>query len=130
MVRQLARGLAGLNALYQGIVGLLAIVSPAMAGTVYQLANLAPVSLALCRILGGLMVGSALLLAVFARDPEANPSLAWLLAAGCLANVAAAVAACFAGEVRWVQVTGSIVFQSALGAALGAYLLRARHSAR
>jgi len=114
------------NAAYQGILGLLLVVHPAAAGAIYHLAALSPVSAALCRIVGGLMAGNALLLAAYAIDPAANPWLAPLLLAGCALNVAADAAACGAGEIGWGQVAGSLVFQIALGAALGAAMLHAR----
>src|SRR5712675_314681 len=111
MIRSIARGLASLNAAYEGIVGLLLVANPAAGGAVYQLAGLSPVSSALCRLVGGLMVGSALVLAAFALSPEANPWLAPLLAAGCVINVAADVSACAAGEIHWRQVAGAMAFQ-------------------
>jgi hypothetical protein len=118
MIRPIARGLAGLNAGYEGIVGLLLLASPTAGGAVYQLTALSPVSRALSRILGGLMVGNALVLALFSRRPETHPSLAPLLAAGCAVNIAADVSACLAEEIHWRQVAGSLAFQFALGATL------------
>ena len=126
MVRQIARGLAGLNAAYQGAIGLLSMVSPSAAGRVYQLPPLSPTSSALIRILGGMMVGNALVLSAFTRDPEANPALASLLLAGCGANVAADAIACRSGEIRWRQVAGSPVFQSGLAVALGLSMFQVR----
>lgn len=126
MVRRIGRGLAGINAAYQGAIGLLSMASPQRAGAVYQLPFLSPTSSALSRILGGLMVGNALVLAVFARDPEASTVLAPLLLAGCGANLAADVTACSAGEIRWRQVAGSLGFQLALAAMLGSYLVQVR----
>jgi hypothetical protein len=127
-VRGIARGLAALNAIYLGIVGLLSVASPSAAGLLYQLSALSATSSALTRILGGMMVGNALMLASFSRWPELNPSLPPLLLAGSVLNVIGDLAACLAGEIRWRQVAGSIVFQLALGVALGAYVLQARSS--
>jgi hypothetical protein len=118
MIRPIARGLAGLNAGYEGIAGLLLMVSPTAGGAVYQLTALSPVSRALSRILGGLMVGNALVLAHFSRRPETHASLAPLLAAGCAVNIAADVSACLAEEIHWRQVAGSVAFQFALGVTL------------
>jgi hypothetical protein len=126
MIRSIARGFAILNAGYEGIVGLLLMASPVVGGAVYQLTGLSPVSAALSRLVGGLMVASALVLAAFAISPEANPWLAPLLVAGCVINVAADVSACAAGEIHWRQVAGSIAFQTALGVVLAAYVIRAR----
>jgi hypothetical protein len=126
LARRIARGLAALNAIYQGGIGLVLIAHPQAAAAIYGLSALSGVGAALCRIVGGLMAGSALVLATFAIRPEANPGLAPLLAAGCMLNLAADGAACGAGEIRWGQVAGSLTFQLLLAAALAADLLRAR----
>jgi hypothetical protein len=125
MMRRLARVVAGVNAVYLGAVGLLSIASPGTAAVVYQLGSLTATSSALSRIVGGLMVGSALVLAAFAANPEANPWLGVLIAAGAVFNVAADVVACLAGELRWAQVAGSLVFQTALAVVVVAYLRQA-----
>ena len=124
-LRRLARIVAGINAGYLGVIGLLLMVNPEMAGVVYQLGKLSAESAALSRIVGGLMVGSALMLAAFAANPEANPWLGPLIAVGAVVNVAADGMACLTGELRWAQVAGALVFQIALAIALGAYLRRA-----
>jgi hypothetical protein len=117
-----------LNAIYQGGVGLLLIAHPPAAGAIYGLSALSAIGAALCRIVGGLMAGNALVLAAFAMQPEANPGLAPLLAAGCMLNLAADGAACTAGEIRWSQVAGSLIFQLLLVAVLAADLLRVRQA--
>src|SRR5262245_9116547 len=76
LTRRTARGLAGLNAAYHGAIGLLSVVSPSAAGAAYGLPAGDPARSALTRIVGGLMVGNALGLTAFTRDPEANPALA------------------------------------------------------
>lgn len=129
MTFSLLRILSGLNAAYQGVVGLLSILAPEQAGKMYQLTNLSPESAALTRILGGMMVGNALLLAVFAREPKQNPSLPALIVAGTVANLAAPLVACLKGEIRLTQVAGSIGFQSVFLLVLLAYLWRASRPA-
>ena len=121
-----ARGLAAANAAYQGAVGVLSLVSPTTAGAIYDVAEVSSTSAALIRILGGVMVGNAFVLGVFAHAPRRNPALPWLLLLASVAGVTANVVACGAGELRWVQVAGSTAFQTALATSLAAYVARAR----
>ena len=118
-----ARVLAGINAIYQGGVGVLSILLPAVADQVYRLST--PVgesALALTRILGGMMVTNALGLAWFARDPIRNPVLAPLLLIGAVFGVISAAIPCAVGELLWSQMVGSLVFQTLLGGGLAAHL--------
>ena len=126
-VTQGVRVLAGVNALYQGGVGLLSLFAPAMADQIYRLA--APQdnsTLAITRILGGMMAANAVGLGWFACVPVGNPVLAPLLLTGAISGTVAAVLPCIVGELRWQQMIGSIVFQALLGFGLAAHLSQRR----
>lgn len=128
MVLAAARWLAGLNALYEVVVGVLSLAAPRAAGAVYRLApaDLSDTALALTRIVGGLMVAHGLALALFARDPAKVPSLAPVLLVGAAANLLAAVVPCAVGELAWSQLAGSLTFQGLLVLTLAAYSVRPR----
>lgn len=111
---RIARVLAAVNALYQGLAGLLCITSPALAAGAFKIGEPAPVSRALIRIAGGLLVGNALWLGLFARAPAAHPLLAALVIAGSAINLAADVAILLAGDMRFDQLGVGMVLQGLL----------------
>ena len=81
-MRRIARVLAGVNAVYQGLARILCIASPPLAAGAFKIGEPASVAAALIRIAGGLLVGNALWLGLLARVPEAHPLLAPLVIAG------------------------------------------------
>ena len=130
-MRRIARVLAGVNAVYQGLAGILCIASPPLAAGAFKIGEPAPVVAALIRIAGGLLVGNALWLGLLARAPEAHPLLAPLVIAGSVVNLAADAAIIFASDMRFDQLGAGMVLQFLLVAALAAALfsgaLRAAH---
>ena len=119
-MRQFARVLAGLNSVYQGLAGLLSIISPHLAAAAFKIGEPAPSSAALIRIAGGLLVGNALWLALVARAPDAHPLLVPLAIAGCAVNLAADLAIVLAGDMRFDQLAVGMGLQILLVAALAA----------
>jgi peptidoglycan/LPS O-acetylase OafA/YrhL len=124
MMRTLARALAGFNALYQGVVGLLCIASPVVAAGAFKVPGDVASTRGMVRIVGGLLFGNAVFLAIFARDPEKNPSLAAALSAGAIANVTADVLICSSGDMAWSQLGVGIGAQVAMLIPLLAFALR------
>ena len=89
LMRSFLRIVAGVNAVFQGFVGVLAIASPTAAAGLFHLEDLAPIALALIRMFGGLLAGSGLISAVIATNPERNPGLPAAYAMACMLNLAA-----------------------------------------
>jgi hypothetical protein len=126
-MRTALRVLADLNGAFQCIVGLLCVLAPGAAGALFGIVVPTPITLALTRMFGGLLVGSGLLSALLARDPDRNPDLAWLVAAACVVNVASDAMVVSHGELRFDQLAVGIVLQVVLiGLAVG----HARRAAR
>ena len=119
-MRQIARVLAGVNAVYQGLAGLLSIVSPQLAAAAFKIGEPAPAAAALIRIAGGLLVGNALWLGLLARAPDAHPLLVPLVIAGCAVNLTADLAIVLAGDMRFDQLAVGMALQMLLVAALAA----------
>jgi len=121
-MRRLARVLAGVNAVYQGLAGLLCIASPMLAAGAFKIGEPSPVAAALIRIVGGLLVGNALWLGLLARDPGAHPLLAPLVIAGCAVNLAADAVIILARDMRFDQLAAGMALQALLVVALAAAL--------
>jgi hypothetical protein len=119
-MRRVVRVLAGVNAVYQGLAGLLCIISPPLAAQAFKIGRPAPVDAALLRIAGGLLVGNALWLGLLARGPEAHPLLAPLVIAGCIVNLASDVTIVLAGDMGLDQLGAGMALQVLLVAALAA----------
>ena len=75
-MRRIARVLAGVNAVYQGLAGMLCMVSPPLAAAAFKIGAPGPAVAALIRIAGGLLVVAAL---------RFNLELIWFSTAGALA---------------------------------------------
>lgn len=123
-MRTAARVLAGFNAFYQGVVGALCIAAPVIAAGAFKVPGDVASSRGMVRIVGGLLVANAVALAVFARDPEKNPSLAAVLSAGAIANVTADILICSSGDMAWSQLGVGIGAQVAMLIPLLAYSIR------
>ena len=119
-MRTLLRVVAGVNAVFQGLLGLLSIASPAMAAGLFQLEGLVPSSLALIRMFGGLLAGSGLISAVVAKNPEANPGLPTAYALTCVLNLAADTLVGFSGAMRFSQLALGMLLQALLVIAVAA----------
>ncbi len=115
-----------LGCVFQGIVGLLSIASPAAAAGLFQLEGLAPSQLALIRMFGGLLAGSGVISFVVARNPEANPGLPAAYALTCLLNLAADTLVGFSGAMRFSQLALGMLLQAVLVAAVAGNLRRPR----
>jgi hypothetical protein len=115
-MRTALRVLAGLNGAFQCIVGVLCVLAPAAAGSLFGIVSPTPVTLALTRMFGGLLAGSGLLSALLARDPDRNPDLPWLVAVTCVVNVASDVTVIANGELRFDQLAVGMGLQIVLAA--------------
>lgn len=110
-MRSALRVLAGLNAVFQCVVGLLCIGAPAAAAKVFELAQTGPSVFALTRMFGGLLAGSGLLSALVARDPDRNRDLPLLLAAACVVNVSADLTVVASDEMPFKHLAGGVILQ-------------------
>src|SRR5258708_24455166 len=124
-MRTLLRVVAGVNALFQGLVGIVATASPSAAAGLFQLESLAPAGLALIRMFGGLLLGSGLISAVVARNPEANPGLPAAYAVTCVFNLAADTLVVLSGAMRFSQLALGMLLQAILVVVVAANLRRA-----
>jgi len=118
-MRTFLRTVAGLNALFQIVVGVVAILSPTAAAKLFELGELAAPSLALIRMFGGLLAGSGLLSGVIAWKPEANRSLPVAYALTCLLSLAADTAVGLSGALRFSQLALGMLLQILVVIALG-----------
>jgi hypothetical protein len=124
-MRAFLRVVAGLNAVFQGPLGVLSMASPAVAAGVFQLEGVGPPGLALIRMFGGLLAGSGLISAVVAKNPEANPGLPAAYALTCLLNLAADTLVGLSGAMRFSQLALGMLLQAILVVAVAANLRRA-----
>jgi len=124
-MRAFLRVVAGLNAVFQGVLGVLSMATPTVAAGLFQLEGLTPPALALIRMFGGLLAGSGLISAVVARNPEANPGLPAAYALTCVLNLAADTLVCLSGAMRFSQLAFGMLLQVILVAAVAANLRRA-----
>src|SRR5260370_26328328 len=111
-MRTFLRVVAGLNAVFQGILGVLSMASPTLAAGLFQLEGLAPPALALIRMFGGLLAGSGLISAVVAKNPEANPGPPAAYALTCVLNLAAHTLVGFSGAMRFSQLARRMLLQA------------------
>lgn len=101
----------------------MSMLAPMVADRIYRLpAPLDTSTLALTRILGGMMVANAVGLVWFARDPGRNPVLAPVLLIGAILGSVSAALPCVAGELQWSQMIGSLVSQTLLAMGMAMHL--------
>jgi hypothetical protein len=110
-MRKALRVVAGLNGVFQMIVGLLCTLAPDAAAKVFELGQTGPAILALTRMFGGLLFGSGLLSGLIARDPDRNPDLLVLASAACVANISADFIVVSSGELAFKHLAGGILIQ-------------------
>src|SRR2546428_13696822 len=125
-MRTFLRVAAGVNAVFQGLLGVVSVARPTVAAGLFQLEGLSPPGLALIRIVGGLLAGSGLLSAVVAKNPEANPALPVADALACLINLVADTLIGLSGAMRFSQLAPGMLLQAILVVAVVAGRLRAR----
>jgi len=121
-MRTFLRVVAGLNAVFQGLLGVLSMASPTVAAGLFQLEGLPPPALALIRMFGGLLAGSGLISAVVARNPDANPGLPAAYALTCVLNLAADTLVGISGAMRFSQLALGMLLQAILVVAVAANL--------
>ena len=121
-MRTFLRVVAGVNAIFQGLVGTLSVASPTSAASLFQLEGLTPATLAVIRMLGGLLIGSAVLSAVIAKNPEKNPNLPAAYAVTCLMNLTTDSLVCLSGAMRFSQLALGMLLQAILVLAIVANL--------
>lgn len=131
------RRFATLNAVFQCLVGAIAIASPAYAAVLFKLdagyrasPEAAMAISALVRMFGGLLLGSGLLSATIAYDPDKNPWLLQLASVACVVNLVADVLVCSAGDMKFSQLAVGMVLQVLLAMVLTGYALRPRPRGR
>jgi hypothetical protein len=118
------RVLAAFNGLFQIAVGLLCVSAPIAAASAFQLVDANASTQALARMFGGLLVGSGLLSALVAFDPDRNRDLPALLAVASIVNIAADAAVVAAGQMTFSQLAAGIILQVAVIAAALAHVAR------
>jgi hypothetical protein len=123
-MRTLLRVAASINALFQVLLGLVAVATPQMAAGIFGLEGLGPPELAVVRMFGGLLAGSGLLSAIIARSPEGNPGLIVGYAFACILNLIADTAVCLSGQMRFSQLALGMAPQALIVIAIAARLRR------
>ena len=121
-MRTLLRVAASINAVFQVLLGLVAVASPQVAAGLFQLQGLGRPELAVVRMFGGLLAGSGLLSAIIARSPEANPGLLVGYALACMLNLIADTSVCLSGEMRFSQLALGMAPQALIVIAIAARL--------
>jgi hypothetical protein len=123
-MRKIVVVVAGLNAVFQLLVGLLSVASPDTAAVAFKVTVASPAMLALIRMFGGLLASSGVISAIIAKNPDRDRSLVLAFAAGLLLNVAADTAVIAAGELRFDQLAAGMVLEIVLAFLLFFYRLR------
>ncbi len=120
---RLLRFVALANAIYEGAVGLSALLSPEFVSSLlFQLGVLTPFEAAIVRLLGALLCGNAMMLVLVSRQGRRARMLArWAFASG-VVNLFAEVAVCLGKDLPWSDLMASIVAQAALVLVLIAWL--------
>jgi hypothetical protein len=126
-MRAFVRIVFGLNAIYQLVVGGMALVTPDAVYKFYGAADVQPFMLGIGRGLGAMVVFGALVSAFIARDPDRDPVLLPLMGFLSVATVAAWTLALTAGELTMDQVGVDVLVQVALLAGVVAYYPRIRN---
>ncbi len=131
------RRIATLNAVFQCLVGGIAIATPAYAAVLFRLdagfrasPEAAMAISALIRMFGGLLFGSGLTSAMIAYDPDKNPWLLQLASVWCAVNIGADVLVCASGDMKFSQLGVGMVLQVILAMTLTAYALRPKPAVR
>lgn len=118
-MRTSLRVLAALNAAFQGLVGLAAVLAPTAAAAAFGLpADLAPAAVAVIRMFGGLLAGAGMFAALVAMDPDRPAGFRRTLAAALFLNVAADLVVVGAGELALGQVAVGMGLELVFGVAL------------
>ena len=123
-MRLFLRLVAGINALFQGLVGIVSMASPAFSASLFQVEGLEPSSLALIRMFGGLLTGSALFSAVISKDPNVSSILRVAYAVTCAVNLAADSLVIASGAMGFSQLGLGMLLQVILVIAIAAYQRR------
>jgi Domain of unknown function (DUF4345) len=122
-MKKIVQAVAGFNAVFQLVVGLLSVVSPLTAAAAFKVEGESPVLLALIRMFGGLLASSGIISALIAKNPDRDRGLVRAYAGCLLLNVAADVVVIASGELRFDQLAVGMVLELVL-----ATLLVARYS--
>jgi hypothetical protein len=113
-MRKVVIAVAGLNAVFQLLVGLLSVASPETAAVAFKITVASPAMLALIRMFGGLLASSGFISALIATNPNRDRPLVLAFAAGMLLNLAADAVIIVAGELRFDQLAAGMVLQIVL----------------
>ena len=114
MLRKVTRWIMGANAVYQGAVGLIALVAPSLAIALYgggPADQGSPYLNALYRMIGALLVFVASISALIAKDPDGSPILLLFMALLQALGLVCWILALAAGDVAFSQVALDFVFQ-------------------
>ena len=114
MLRKVTRWVFGLNAAYQGVVGLLALLAPVFTIALYgggPAEQASPYLAALFRMIGSLLIFVACISAVVAKDPDASPLLVAFMGFLSALGLATWGLALGAGDVTWSQVSLDVLVQ-------------------
>jgi hypothetical protein len=120
-MRTLIRVIAGLNAAFQVLVGLISVASPRTAAGLFKVEIASVALLALIRMFGGLLAASGIISGVIAKDPDESRGFLRAYAACLLLNVGADVAVISAGEMQFSQLASGMVLELVLALLILAY---------
>jgi len=114
MLRKFTRWVFGANAVYQGVVGILALLAPVFTIALYgggPAEQASPYLAALFRMIGSLLIFVACISAVVAKDPDASPLLVAFMGFLSALGLATWGLALGAGDVTWSQVSLDVLAQ-------------------
>ena len=114
MLRKFTRWVFGANAVYQGVVGVLALLAPVFTIALYgggPAEQGSPYLAALFRMIGSLLIFVSLISAVIAKDPDASPLLVAIMGFLSALGLATWGLALGAGDVTWSQVSFDVMAQ-------------------
>lgn len=129
MLRKVTRWIFGLNAAYQGAVGIAALLFPAVTIAFYGGGAADQASLymhALYRMIGALLVFVALISALIAKDPDGSPLLVLFMGILSVLTLFTWFLALGSGDVTWAQVSFDIIAQLPVIIASALYYPRAK----
>ena len=129
MLRKVTRWVFGLNAAYQGVVGILALVAPVLTIALHgggPAEQASPYLAALFRMIGALLLFVALISAVIAKDPDASPLLIAIMGTLSTLTLLTWALAMGAGDVAFWQVSTDVLAQIPVLAASVLYYPKAR----
>lgn len=117
-MRTMVKVVAGLNALFQGLVGLVCIIAPSTAANLFKVEVSGVAMLALLRMFGGLLTSNGVVSGLIAQNPDRDRGLVAAYSALLLLNVGADLVVIGTGELRFDQLAIGMLLEAVLAVLL------------